>query len=298
VLKSYFRSPADPRDRLGAEFSFCRYAAAAGVDAIPQALASDPAIGLGLFAFVEGERPKAATATLVSQAADFVRALNGPEHRSSAASLALASEACFDVGEHLGVVGRRVKQLGDIAPESAIDRDALHFVQSVLVPAWELIRDATRAQAGNGRRATPISLVGVDRVVSPSDFGFHNALVRSDGRAVFLDFEYAGWDDSAKLICDFFCQPAIPVPLGYFEDFAMAILTGVPESESSIARVRLLLPVYRVKWICIRLNEFVPGGSERRLYASREQIEVRKSEQLSRARQALASMIGLERVCA
>ena len=51
-----------------------------------------------------------------------------------------------------------------------------------------------------------------ESVLSPSDFGFHNALLGPDGKLCFIDFEYAGWDDPAKLICDFFCQPQTPVP--------------------------------------------------------------------------------------
>jgi len=43
--------------------------------------------------------------------------------------------------------------------------------------------------------------------LSPSDFGFHNALVDPSGALSFLDFEYAGRDDPAKPVSDFFCQP-------------------------------------------------------------------------------------------
>ena len=58
-----------------------------------------------------------------------------------------------------------------------------------------------------------------DCCLSPSDFGFHNALVDDDGQVTFLDFEYAGRDDPAKLVSDFFCQPEIPVPLDYHATF-------------------------------------------------------------------------------
>ena len=47
------------------------------------------------------------------------------------------------------------------------------------------------------------------RTLSPSDFGFHNALRRPDGRVVFLDLEYFGWDDPAKMISDFLLHPAL-----------------------------------------------------------------------------------------
>ena len=46
-------------------------------------------------------------------------------------------------------------------------------------------------------------------------------LAASDKKLRFLDFEYAGWDDPAKLIGDFFCQPAIPAPHSEFERFVV-----------------------------------------------------------------------------
>ena len=42
-----------------------------------------------------------------------------------------------------------------------------------------------------------------DLQISPSDFGFHNAL-RTNTGPVFFDFEFSGWDDPAKTIIDFF----------------------------------------------------------------------------------------------
>lgn len=298
ILKCYFRSPADPRDRLRAEFAFSRYALAAGVGSIPRPLACDPAVGLGLFELVDGLRPEIATESLVAQAAEFVRAVNAPKDRFAAAGLALASEACFSIEEHLGVVGGRANRLGDIAPESDIDRDALRFVHRELMPAWMAVREMTRAVAGEDRQAGRRSPAKDSRIVSPSDFGFHNALVKADGRAVFHDFEYAGWDDPAKLICDFFCQPAVPVPVSYFESFSKTVLEELPDSYRIVQRARALLPVYRVKWVCIRMNEFLPGGGTRRAFSTRDQLEHRKSIQLASARGALASMTHSERVSA
>ena len=40
-----------------------------------------------------------------------------------------------------------------------------------------------------------------------------------NGSFVFIDFEYYGWDDPAKMIADFYLQPAVPVPYEYRETF-------------------------------------------------------------------------------
>jgi len=134
--------------------------------------------------------------------------------------------------------------------------------------------------------------VPVDDVcVSPSDFGFHNALV-DNGKVTFLDFEYAGRDDPAKLVSDFFCQPEIPVPVEYHSDFIERIADGLALSLESRARCRILLDTYRIKWSCIILNEFLPVGAARRAYSSADERAARSAIQLDKARAKLAEIRG------
>ena len=128
-----------------------------------------------------------------------------------------------------------------------------------------------------------------DRCLSPSDFGFHNAILEGDQRLCFVDFEYAGWDDPAKTVCDFLCQPAIarpgrPIPAA----FADAVSAGLSDAATHQRRVALLLPVYRLKWCCIMLNEFLPVSGQRRTFAQDAAgQEERKRIQLEKAERAL-----------
>src|SRR5208282_1028404 len=49
------------------------------------------------------------------------------------------------------------------------------------------------------------------RTLSPSDFGFHNARRRADRSLIFYDFEYFGWDDPVKPVCDFVLHPGMTI---------------------------------------------------------------------------------------
>lgn len=279
LLKAYFRHPDDPRDRLGAEFAFARFAWSIGLRCIPEPLACDAAHGLGLFTYVIGDPIAETTAPLVEQATDFVRELNASRWRPAASRLPIASEACFSLAEHLGTVASRVERLLNIT-----DPAAAAFVRQELLPAWEHVR----AKISD----SPVSLALTARCISPSDFGFHNALLEPDGQVCFLDFEYAGWDDPAKLICDFFCQPRVPVPNHLFESFAHAVAGCFPDPASVVARARLLMPVYRIKWVCIRLNEFLPVGQRRRAFSLLPaELALRKQQQLAEARTALHDLV-------
>ena len=91
-----------------------------------------------------------------------------------------------------------------------------------------------------------------EQIISPSDFGFHNAIKTTSG-VVFIDFEYSGWDDPAKLVIDFFLQPGIPIPKTWIPQVIGKIekISSVP---NIVERVRILTPLFKIKWACIILN--------------------------------------------
>ena len=105
---------------------------------------------------------------------------------------------------------------------------------------------------------------------------------------MFLDFEYAGWDDPAKLTGDFFSQVAVPVPLAFKDEVFNAVAAMLPDREGALRRMHLLLPLYRIKWCCIILNHFLPVDSGRRDFAQGALLE-QKVEQLDKVKSLLAS---------
>ena len=288
LLKIYFRHPGDPRDRLGAEFGFCSFAWGHGVKCLPQPLACDRGASLALYEYLPGKRvqPGEVSAEALRQAVAFYRAVN--RHRDTRAARALpeGSEACFSMAAHLACVDRRVRRLAGLQ-SGAVVAEAERFVREELVPRWEQVANPRCDRAGEQ------ALSEADRRLSPSDFGFHNALRGPDGCLRFFDFEYAGWDDPAKLVCDFFCQPAVPVPLECWEEFAGAVAEDLAEPARQRARFAALLPVYRVKWCCILLNDFLPEGSARRRFAHGPvALAEQRERQLEKARDMLRRLDG------
>ncbi len=287
VLKVYFQNPADQRDRFGAERAFYELLWHTGVRRTPEPLAWDGNQRLGLIRFVDGRKlqPAEVDGRLVEQALEFVLEVNRARNDTAAYKLPVASEACFSLGEHLVLVDRRVARLTGIPTESALDREAAGFVQAELAPAWTDVRTKIAARADSSLDGP---LPATARCLSPSDFGFHNALLPADGRLRFFDFEYAGWDDPAKLVCDFFCQPQIPAPAASRPYFTEAIRRGLGLDESFVQRAGLLFPAYQIKWCCIMLNEFLGGERARRDFARGAATpEARKEAQLAQARLAL-----------
>lgn len=293
VLKAYFHHPDDPRDRLGAEFGFCEFAWAHGVRSIPRPLAADRDEYVALYAYVQGTPPRAVDADAVGQAMDFLRSLDA--HRGEGLRLPDASEACFSLHDHLERINARVANLSRIE-----DIHAAAYVTGSLAPAWQAIHGAINDAAIRLGLKLETPLAPRDRCISPSDFGFHNALRDASGRYWFLDFEYAGWDDPAKLVCDFFCQQARPVPHQYFDTVVGEVTRWTSDPAHQARRIRLLWPAYQVKWACILLNEFLPISRERRQFAGADtdaQWRLERSQRLVRSALADAENLAETTTC-
>jgi hypothetical protein len=284
VLKQYFSNPRDTRDRLGAEWSFISHAWSRGIRAVPEPLVCDATERAGLYSFVEGRKLRGfeVTQAHVDAAIDFVLAVN----ERPRADLAAASEACFSLNQHLAVIERRIERLATIDPTAPHAKEAQHLVSARLFPAWNALKKLLAAEAAAENR----TLNPDEYCLSPSDYGFHNALFDDDGRLTFLDFEYAGMDDPAKLVSDFFCQPEVPVPLAHHTHFIDRLVRGLRLDAAAIKRCRMLLNAYRIKWTCIILNDFVPLDSARRAFASEADRAVRCADQLAKAKLKMAEI--------
>ena len=295
ILKHYFCHPDDPRNRLAAEFGFSQFAWAAGVRRLPRPLACDPLHSLGLYEWISGRKLGVGDVTTshVLEAVAFFREIN--RNTIAGADLPIASEACFSMAEHLACVDRRLESLLTIDATRPTGRQTADLISSRMLPLWKHIRAKVLAEVVSTGLPLNQPLPDLERCITPSDFGFHNALLAdgspASGALRFIDFEYSGWDDPAKTVCDFFCQPAVPVPREHLEAFIDAAEAMSPLSNRLRDRVALLLPVYELKWCCIMLNEFLPVGEIRRSFAlTADDHEVRQARQLQKVDAAVTRL--------
>jgi len=286
LMKCYYRHPQDGHDRLGHEYVFVSLAWEKGIRSIPRPYGKDAQNDIGLYEYIHGRKlqPHEVEDGMIQKALEFIGALQRNRHEPEALLLPLASEACMSIQEHIAVVDQRLGQLQKIRQRDPVDDEGREFIARRLKPAWHRVRRDARQKAKIEGKDIDRTLKPDECCLSPSDFGFHNALLENDGTLRFIDFEYAGWDDPAKLICDFFCQPAIPVPLDYFDEVAGSVARSHADRRTVTERAGLLLPVYRLKWCCILLNEFMSVGANRRDFAETGRRADRKARQLEKVR--------------
>ena len=267
ILKKYHQHPEDKRDRLGTEFGFLQFLWRRKIRQIPEPIICDRVHHMGIFSYIKGSRPKEVEPRHINQAVQFIFQINQFRECAGDSTLPNASEACFSVNEHLNSVEHRLKDLSCLEGDTELVKQAQEFVEKCLVQKWsqmkEHIEKVIRGKKFEG------SLSQEERILSPSDFGFHNTLESEQGDLSFIDFEYAGWDDPVKLICDFGCQPEVPVNKELWLQFLDKLSEKLKISSIS-QRAKALLPVYRIKWCCIMLNEFRPDGFTRRLHAGKD----------------------------
>jgi thiamine kinase-like enzyme len=292
LLKIYFKHPRDSRNRLGTEFSFCEFAWRRGLRCLPRPLLCDYENNLAVYEFINGRDLGVGEITkeFILEALDFYLELNKYKHLEEACNFPLASEAYFSIEGHLRCVEGRLRKFKSIEEKSALDSQAVYFISNELWQAWRKVSAAARKETVEFGLSLDQEIDEGDRCLSPSDFGFHNAILANDGRLRFIDFEYAGWDDPAKVVCDFFCQPKRPVSLEYYDMFCEKVVSNIENTEIHCKRIALLLPVYQIKWCCIMLNDFLKEGSMRRAFSAGDIDEnKRKEDQLNKSKEMLRS---------
>lgn len=121
----------------------------------------------------------------VSQSKKFLKQLMFIDSTNSV----VASESAFTLNDFSSIIKQRLLTMKQLK----LSQDGVEFIKLV-----EREFDLCRS----------VSLRPLDKVeiLSPSDFGIHNAILDID-RYKFFDFEFAGRDSLWKLSCDYIAQP-------------------------------------------------------------------------------------------
>jgi len=283
LAKRYPPAEAGAPDRLATEFGAFSFLRSQGVAAVPSPAFAAAAERVALYGFVEGRRvgPGEVGPAEVRQAAALLRALHALRGAPGTERLPAAREACFSINAHVALVRARFLRLRTAAGEE----DGLtRWLDRELAPHLERVEAWVAAACGRAGIDPAAELPPGARTLSPSDFGFHNAIRRPDGALVFVDFEYFGWDDPAKTVADFFLQPAVPVPPGLRPGFFEEVSPLYDPGAHLAGRLPPVYVLLAVKWCLIALNVFLRprGGADGA--ARREAQAARARAQLERAR--------------
>lgn len=283
VLKHYFSHPNDTRKRLQSEYYFLSYAKEKNIQNVPVPYSCIEEKNIALYSFIDGKNfnPEMLSEKNIQDAISFFKELN--LNKIDGQKLPFASEACVTLNDYVVVLEKRLHAFKKLKDLNNLPSEAEDFIFSKLSPVLMKVKDNTIKYA---KDTLNIPLSKEYQSITPSDFGFHNALLAPNQATYFIDFEYAGWDDPAKTVCDFFCQPKIPVPQKFFRMFIDSIKDFTdPYFEE---RIEIILPLCQLKWCFIIMNTFLKVGKNRRCFSKQNEDQY---QQIEKAQKILKNII-------
>lgn len=289
ALKVYPEVTADGRDRLNAEFGALEFLTKCGIRSIPRSHKIDRKRRYALYEWIDGTAISEPNDNDIDDVVAFVDMLRLVAQRTDAANLAEASESCLAMSDIAKQIERRRVRLAEVESDHV---ELSRFMMREFDPAYRDIVASAKKRCGEDGTSAEHVLDSRYRTLSPSDFGFHNAIRNRERNLIFYDFEYFGWDDPVKLCADFLLHPGMSLS----ERAALRFWTGVqavfaadPDFKRRFDRS---FPLFGLRWCMILLNEFLPEGLVRRRYAGhRRNNEEIQATQLMKAHKMLRRAI-------
>ncbi len=264
VFKAYFSHEDDKRDRLLTEFNTLEFLFKNKVDCVPKPIHLCADDNYGIYEWIQGEtlQVQQIGAKEVNLAVDFLTQLNDLTKKEEAKGLNNASEACFSLNSVEKTVEYRIVRL-----EECDNSELQTFLQTQIRPFFKDIITWGKTEGERLNIGWEQEIQLRFRTLSPSDFGFHNAICGIDGILYFIDFEYFGWDDPAKMICDFLLHPAFQLSADLKSHFVKKVVSNLSLDRQLIYRAHLSFPMHGINWCLRMLNEFLPEHGSRREFA-------------------------------
>lgn len=289
ALKRYPDRKSDMRPRQKTEQHALQFMAAHEVTSVPAFISGDKEERYALLEWVDGQLiGDTANAADVIDAVAFLKRIASLRESPEADTFKEASEACLSGQEIIRQIDKRIDRLKATCSSDSRLND---FLSQEIVPRFEDFH--RQAQDGYGKMGMDFSaaLPRTDQALIPADFGFHNVLRTAQGRSVYIDFEYFGWDDPVKLASDFIHHPGVNIAMALKRKFADLMGSAFAYSRHFDQRLILLHPLFGVRWALILLNEFLPDVWERRQNARvLEDWETAKANQLQKAAKMLSQL--------
>lgn len=285
ALKLYPPRIAGERNRMAAETAALGFMKSRGIEAVPHLYGVSEEHGMALLEWIEGRHARRPGEMGIEAVVRLASQLKELAHDVAAAELPLASDPCFSAQAVVDQLERRRHRFLEACWQEA---ELALFLRGAFQDALE--RLSRRAERLFRMFDTPFDreLPHRFRTLSPSDFGFQNAIQRPDGRLIFLDFEYFGWDDPVKMASDFMLHPGNDLSRSLQDIFARRVVQVFGDDPTFIYRLHALFPLFGLVWCLILLNEHLPEKWSRRLFAGGHgDWAVAKARQMDKAKRLM-----------
>lgn len=282
----------DNKNRADVEFGALDFLFKRGFRKVPAPLFRDEGNKFCAYEYIDGKKLKTEDIgpKEIKSAVSLLVEIALLAHKTEYGDLPEASEACFSFKRYVENIDWRISCLkkeaklsGDARLKDFLEKDISVFRDEVV----EYIKNGVEKYKLNYEE----ELNGEERILSPSDVGFHNILSKESGELFFIDFEYFGWDDPAKTVSDFLLEPAVPFPDEYRSCFIENFRDKINTGENFKKRLSLIYPLLGLKWSLIILNDYLPN-SQRRGKIPAGKFRNHLDRQLDKSKKKLEKTVG------
>lgn len=261
VLKKY---PDDPkRDRRANEAKFLKFLNIALPNKAPRLLDTLPSENISLLEWIEGKGNSELQVNDTDQFTEFQLAIDKFKSIDQAKQIDLAADSVLCPNDLITQMRSRLSQFYQIQlPEQVhyfLSKEFEPYLDSSIQNTIEIYK---RLHIDIDER-----LSHQFQTLIASDLGTHNTIRRPNGRLVFIDFEFAGWDDPITAIANFTLHPGMKPGNKLRKPFVENLLHHFKYYPHIVERYHAMLPLFGLRWCLIMLNSLrqIPDISSTRL---------------------------------
>jgi hypothetical protein len=259
---------------------------------VPRHIDNDTDLNWAVFEYIDGIKVAHTDPDFIDESWDFISDLNEKfPYFQYKDKFDFASEACICGDNLIQQINSRL-QLFDKSENSQLKA----FIKDEFLPEFMTYKSST---VPRNRFLFETPLQESNYILSPSDFGSHNALRNQRGEIVYFDFEYFGWDDPVKLISDFLWHPGMEISIEQKQKWLEKAAVLFKHDSGFIQRLNCYMPLFAFKWCLILLNEFIPENIHQKVrtgaYSSQE-IETVLFAQLTKSKILLQDINSISKV--
>ena len=265
ALKIYPSHKLDKRNRLLVEFDSLNFLHRNGVINTPKPFKKSENLNIALYQWIDGSMSSKVQELEVYDSLNFIKTLKQLSKSKIVLPSQLASESCLSISELLFQIDRRLTRLNKLKNEPTLQK----FLNNEFRPLFSQLNSEIKSN-WNFDWQYDESLKKKFQLLSPSDFGFHNAIHSINKGIIYIDFEYFGWDDPVKLTSDFMWHAGMKISNEAKIVWLKGMKTLFSDDLNFNSRFKLCHPLYGLRWCMILLNEFLPNVWEVRKHANSE----------------------------
>lgn len=248
VLKKY-RSDIF-RDRRKSEFNFLNFLNEAMPGLSPKIINTSKEKNVSLLEWIPGSPCTNLYSNDIKQFVDFQIELDRLKISEKSDVIGFASDVVLSPMDLIIEIKKRYENFDN----SLLPQDVNLFLKEEFLPFFEKRVEFSIQNFNSYYSSFDKPISKEEQTIIASDFGTHNCLKVNDGKLIFIDFEYAGWDNPITSIANFMLHPGMNRSYEYRIEYLETLFEHFNYIKDFKGAYNFLLPLFCLRWCLIVLN--------------------------------------------